>query len=384
MKKVLSFILCITMILSLSSVTFAEHYSKFTDVKPDSWYYEDVDNAVRLGIINGKSETTYCPNDNLTYAEAYKLAACMHQLSVNGKVTLKNSDPWYAEYVEYCCINGIYGSYEDLSEDIDMNQKITRSGYMGIFANALPDDRLPVINYIPDGAIPDVSSQAKFAPGVYKLYRAGILQGSDDAHNCKPYDNIKRSEVAAILSRMMDKTKRVRFDMGTPEKTEPLVLVEQPKFESIDSGKRYAATVKVTGGKEPYNYTWQMMEEIWYNISTLITMEPEISMLFTGYNKDTLTFNSFIEEDITIPFRCKVVDATVATPQRSRRSCFRATTAVPSILTAATASTKRSSIASSSAATPPTAGAISTPSLRQPPPSGRSLITFRISAPTKR
>ena len=176
MKKVLSFILCITMILSLSSVTFAEHYSKFTDVKPDSWYYEDVDNAVRLGIINGKSETTYCPNDNLTYAEAYKLAACMHQLSVNGKVTLKNSDPWYAEYVEYCCINGIYGSYEDLSEDIDMNQKITRSGYMGIFANALPDDRLPVINYIPDGAIPDVSSQAKFAPGVYKLYRAGILR----------------------------------------------------------------------------------------------------------------------------------------------------------------------------------------------------------------
>jgi hypothetical protein len=58
------------MILSLSSVTFAEHYSKFTDVKPTSWYYEDVDNAVRLGIINGKSETTFAPNDNLTYAEA--------------------------------------------------------------------------------------------------------------------------------------------------------------------------------------------------------------------------------------------------------------------------------------------------------------------------
>ena len=70
MKRILSIILCITMIMSLLSVVFADHYSKFTDVKSDSWYYEDVDNAVRLGIINGKTDTTFAPDDNLTYAEA--------------------------------------------------------------------------------------------------------------------------------------------------------------------------------------------------------------------------------------------------------------------------------------------------------------------------
>ena len=309
MRKLLSLILATLMCLTMMSTVFAAEF-KFTDVKESDWFYKEVKSAVESGLINGKSETIYAPEDNLTYAEAVKLAACMHQLATKGAVTLKNGDPWYATYVEYCYINGIFGQNTPMDfDDIDMDSKITRSGYMGIFANALPDNMLPVINYVPDNTIPDVPSNTDYAPGVYKLYRAGILQGSDAAHNCKPFDNIKRCEVAAILTRMMDKTKRVRFDMGTPEKTEPLVLVEQPKFESIDSGKRYAATVKVTGGKEPYNYTWQIMEEIWYNLSTLITLEPEMSMLFTGYDKDTLTFNFFAEENLTIPFRCKVVDA---------------------------------------------------------------------------
>ena len=39
MKRILSFILCLTMILSFASVVHAEHYSKFTDVTQDSWYY---------------------------------------------------------------------------------------------------------------------------------------------------------------------------------------------------------------------------------------------------------------------------------------------------------------------------------------------------------
>ena len=208
MKKILSIILCITMIMSLSSVAFADHYSKFTDVKPDSWYYEDVDNAVRLGIINGKTATTFAPDDNLTYAEAIKLAACMHQLYTEGAVTLKNGNPWYQPYVDYCVDNGIIDKY------YDYNEKATRSGYMVIFAHALPDKALPEINSVPDNSIPDVPVTCAYAPEVYKLYRAGILQGSDAEHSCNPLDNIKRGEVAAILTRMMDNTKRVRFSIG--------------------------------------------------------------------------------------------------------------------------------------------------------------------------
>ena len=41
------------------------------------------------------------------------------------------------------------------------------------------------------------------------FYRAGILSGVDAKGTFNPSDNIKRSEVAAILIRMMDKTARV-------------------------------------------------------------------------------------------------------------------------------------------------------------------------------
>ena len=52
MKRIVSFILCLTMIMSFMAVVNAEHYSKFTDVTQNSLYYEYVDYAVRLGIIN--------------------------------------------------------------------------------------------------------------------------------------------------------------------------------------------------------------------------------------------------------------------------------------------------------------------------------------------
>jgi hypothetical protein len=146
----------------------------------------------------------------MTYVEAIKLAACMHQLYTTGKVTLTDSPTgaWYDSYIEYARNNNI----------IDMNYMwsapATRAGYMYIFAHALPDSALPTINTVLDGSIPDVPMTHPQAAEIYKLYRAGIVQGVDTVtHSCNPGSNIKRSEVAAILTRMMDATARVFFSM---------------------------------------------------------------------------------------------------------------------------------------------------------------------------
>ena len=318
MKRIISAILCITMFLSLAYAVHADE-RKFTDVAPDAWYYNDVMNAVALGLVNGKSETTFAPDDNLTYAEAFKLAACMNQLATAGTVTLKNGEEfWYSTYAEYCMTHGIIDEFDFmlLGEDFDPNVKITRSGYMNIFANALPSDMLPAINYIPAETIPDVSMSANFADGIYKLYRAGIVQGSDKLHNCKPFDNIKRSEVAAILTRMMDKTKRVRFDMGTPVAYDPLALSEAPKATVPDSGDRIDFTVKVTGGVQPYRYAWHCRDEdedmyMWMDIGKFISIEgDEISNIFSGYNADMLSLLMPPEAlGGTINVKCVVTDA---------------------------------------------------------------------------
>ncbi len=183
----------------------------FVDVPEDAWYHDEVVGAAYTGIINGKSATEFKPDDLLTYAEAIKLAACMSQVYLNGNVTLTSGTPWYQPYVDYCKINNI------IKKNYDYNANATRAGYIEIFANALPDSAFEEINNIPNGSILDVKSGATYAHYVYKMYRAGILTGVDALHNCKPDDNIKRSEVAAIISRMMDEGNRVKFDMSDPD-----------------------------------------------------------------------------------------------------------------------------------------------------------------------
>jgi len=176
----------------------------FTDVSDSAWYRSDVETAHKNGLINGKTDTLYCPDDNMTIAEAIKLAACMYQLYYDGAVTLTNGSPyWYSSYVTYATANGIISTdYEDY------DALITRAEFVSIFYYALPSSEYTAINTVVNGAIPDVAMSDSYATLIYTFYRAGILIGSDSEGTFNPESNILRSEVAAILTRMFDDTAR--------------------------------------------------------------------------------------------------------------------------------------------------------------------------------
>jgi len=248
MKRWLSLFLVLLLCLGVVTTT-ALAANPFTDVPAYQWYYADVSNAYEMGLINGKSATTFKPDDNLTYAEAVKLAACMNQRYATGSVSLTNGQPWYQTYVEYCKTKKI------IDVDYAWEQPATRAGYMEIFAGALPKSALKQINNIPDGTIPDVPMTHNQAAAIYKLYRAGILQGNDEAHNCNPGASIKRSEVAAILTRMMDSSKRIWFSTVGDQ----LVITKQPTDVSCKAGEIAEFAVEVTGGRRPYSYKWEFI-----------------------------------------------------------------------------------------------------------------------------
>ena len=177
----------------------------FKDVEKDAWYRKDVETAHKNGLVNGKSDTMFYPDDNMTYAEAVKLACAMHQLYHDKKVTLTaGSSVWYSTYMSYALEKGIIES--DLTAVAD--EKITRSDFVKIFYAALPASEYAVINEVANNAIPDVSLSAKSAKEIYAFYRAGILVGSDNEGTFNPGSNIVRSEVAAILTRMFDGSAR--------------------------------------------------------------------------------------------------------------------------------------------------------------------------------
>lgn len=188
----------------------------FADVRESDWFYADVMSAWRRGFVNGMTESSYAPQDSLTVAQAVKLAACMHQDHRSGAVTLAGSTdgrPWYMSYADYALRNGILAR---APERYDV--PISRSEFVQMFYNALPETEFAAINLIMDGSIPDVATDAPIAREVYTFYAAGILTGFPagsglEEHAFAPDSTITRAEVATIMNRMVEPSARKRFTM---------------------------------------------------------------------------------------------------------------------------------------------------------------------------
>ena len=208
-RKALSILMSVLMLVFMvPSLSFAAGMP-FTDVPGSAWYYSDVKEAYDTGLINGMDATTFAPESNMTYAQAVKLAACMNQKYSTGSVTLAIGSPnWWDSYVAYAKEKNI------INKDYDWNSNATRAGYVEIFARALPDEALKEKNSIANGYIPDVGISHPQASAIYKLYRAGILTGMDEQGTFEPNSNIKRSEVSAILTRMMNESARKELTLG--------------------------------------------------------------------------------------------------------------------------------------------------------------------------
>ena len=253
-RRILAAILLLALLLTALPIGVLAAELSFTDVPKSEWYYEDVRLAVEGGLVNGKSPTIYAPNDNVTYAETVKLAACIHKLTDTGSTEFAAGTVWYQPYVDYA------RSKQIISKDYDWNTAATRAHFMDIFSRAISSNPtlkgtkpLDAINTVEDGAIPDVPMTHPQAGSIYKLYRAGVVQGSDKQYSCKPNTNIRRSEVAAILTRMVYADKRLSFTVGDAN---ALRITKQPQNVSGKATNTLKLSVEAAGGKTPYTYDY--------------------------------------------------------------------------------------------------------------------------------
>lgn len=185
----------------------------FRDVSQHTWYYESVYKAWSNGLIDGVTATEFKPDNQLTVAQAIKLAAALHQMQKTGSVTLTSGSPnWYDSYVAYAVNNGVIEKDYLNYTKAQMNAPATRGEFVHIFSGALLD--AAAINTVTDNKIPDVKTTDKYGAEIYTFYRAGITVGSDAAGTFRPASSIKRSEVAAILQRMYDTAARKSISLN--------------------------------------------------------------------------------------------------------------------------------------------------------------------------
>ncbi len=224
MKKLLSILLALTLLFSavphasaavptLANFSAVQSYGgAFADVPEGAWYATDVARAYELGLVKGRTATSFAPKGEITISEALALACRLHSIYYTGTAEFVQGTPWYRVYVDYAVANSILATGQ-----YDYTAKATRAQFAQIFANVLPDAAMPYINDIADDYIPDVTADMASYDAVYKLYRAGILQGNDAIGTFQPNAYITRAEVATIVTRMALEEQRKAFRPGVAE-----------------------------------------------------------------------------------------------------------------------------------------------------------------------
>ena len=183
----------------------------FEDVSNDSWYYSYVQTAYSFGIINGKSETRFDPDAGLTCAEAAKIAAVIHNKSQYEREEVEfqmTGENWYDVYVDYCYDNGIIEDYIIF----DWDKNATRAQMAYLFSRC--DINPYFINDVPITDIPDVYDTTPFAYEILDLYNKGIAVGSNEYMTFHPDSQVKRSEAAALISRILCYDMRIELPKG--------------------------------------------------------------------------------------------------------------------------------------------------------------------------
>lgn len=216
---------------------------RFVDVKAEDWFYPNVAALYSIGLTNGKGDNYHFePQSELTVAEVITLAARLRSLydfgnsEAGAKFFREHDWAWYAPYFAYLRYIGMIG-YEF---DERANLPATRAEVAHLLAIALPSELFAPINaeivtvgYAMGQYIRDVNDYTPYQQDILTLYRWGILNGMDSTGSFKPDTTIRRSEVAAMISRLVESDLRITLDWEIREEREINSLADLVRSDGL-------------------------------------------------------------------------------------------------------------------------------------------------------
>lgn len=102
--------------------------SDFSDVKVSDWYAPYVMQAKEFGLIEGYTDGTFKPNQEINRVEALKIVLAASKLQIQGgemEFEDTTTGAWYEKYIAYSQLKGIVGGYSNGS--FGPNNSITRA-----------------------------------------------------------------------------------------------------------------------------------------------------------------------------------------------------------------------------------------------------------------
>lgn len=175
--------------------------NRFADLSTVSWARDAINGLSDAGIVNGKTDTLFAPNDTVTRAEFAKMLMGVFGLN-SGAFTTSSfadvpTDAWYFQSVESAynlgIINGVADGYFDPNANItrqDMAVMVMRAATVSGTAVTATED---ATTFRDEAQISDYAKDA-----VTTLQMAGIINGVTD-YEFAPLENATRAQAAVIL-----------------------------------------------------------------------------------------------------------------------------------------------------------------------------------------
>lgn len=274
MKKTLIIVTLLSLVIFNS--VFA---ANFSDIE-NNWAKENINNLVNRGIINGYTDGTFRPNNNVTVGEAVKMLIT----SLGIEPTIEYSGHWATKYM----FEAMDRKYIIGDELTDWNRPITRGELAVLIVRALDEEYEKNIDEFVKQIKDYRNIDDEIKEYVLKAYVKGIITGYTDG-TFKPNNNITRAEAATMLVRFLEPNKRI-----VPElKQKPVVnndttFVEPELYVHYFEGK-YDYSHFAISLKNPEDYE----NAVPHTFTTECISHPQINIV---YAKDV--YGKFMDKKI--------------------------------------------------------------------------------------
>ena len=194
---------------------------QFSDLTPESTFYDHVAALYAYGLSVGKADGTFGLRDQLTVGQVVIFAGRIRSLYRTGDAEAgpgayaAENEAAALRYLRYLQAEGVIGTELDES----LSTPATRAQVAHVLANTLPEEALPPVHadlvtqaYASRQFITDVTEYTPYYQDILTLYRTGVSIGSDATGSYLPGQAITRGACAAMLTRMVDASLRLTPD----------------------------------------------------------------------------------------------------------------------------------------------------------------------------
>jgi hypothetical protein len=219
-KRVVATVATVALFASTASVAIAQ---TFNDVPTDAWYATYVEQLVGDGVVDAGDY--YRPADALNRAELTKMAITAidglagYEAPATPTFDDVAADAWYYDYIEAAVQLGIVNGYTDAQSNLTgmfgPGDTVNRAAATKILVNAfsVPTDLDPTSSF------PDVQSGAWYYDYVVTAYNQSVLDGYDTGY-FGPADPVTRAQVAKLVVLSQSPVERVAEEEEEEEEEE--------------------------------------------------------------------------------------------------------------------------------------------------------------------